>query len=125
MAVFMTALIMIGHWVIKQVNLIANAFLHNKNAAVREHGVNVNANSLHLGVLNTNVARNGAFFAVNKNEKQQLQRLLNACKGIPQVSPTEDAYSSSKAGVVTLTKVMAMEMATHNIRVNTIWEMVL
>ncbi|GJR39108.1 hypothetical protein Tco_1214792 [Tanacetum coccineum] len=94
-----------------------------------EHGVNVNANSLHHGVLDTNVARNDAFFdirqirfieeptdlseatycskqamrilpdngfivvefpvilaAVNKNEKQQLERTLNACKGIPQVS---------------------------------------
>ncbi|GJU58507.1 retrotransposon protein, putative, ty1-copia subclass [Tanacetum coccineum] len=37
------------------------------------------------------------------------------------VCPTEDAYSSSKADVVTLTKVMAMEMATHNIRMNTIY----
>ncbi|GKF71791.1 3-oxoacyl-[acyl-carrier-protein] reductase FabG, partial [Tanacetum coccineum] len=36
------------------------------------------------------------------------------------VSPIEDAYSYSKACIVTLTKVMAMEMATHNIRVNTI-----
>ncbi|GJY81198.1 hypothetical protein Tco_0493949, partial [Tanacetum coccineum] len=43
--------------------------------------------------------------AINKNENQQLQRLLNACKGIPQLSPTEDPYSSSKPGVVTLTKV--------------------
>ncbi|GJY32682.1 retrotransposon protein, putative, ty1-copia subclass [Tanacetum coccineum] len=37
-----------------------------------------------------------------------------------QVCPTEDAYSSSKADVVTLTKVMPTKMATHNIRMNTI-----
>nr|GEZ77038.1 putative NAD(P)-binding Rossmann-fold superfamily protein [Tanacetum cinerariifolium] len=37
-----------------------------------------------------------------------------------QEMPGGLAYSSSKAGVVTLTKVMAMEMGTHNIRVNTI-----
>ncbi|PWA48232.1 chaperonin CPN60-2 [Artemisia annua] len=37
-----------------------------------------------------------------------------------QEMPGGVAYSSSKAGVVTLTKVMAMEMGTHNIRVNTI-----
>ncbi|GKB90337.1 60S ribosomal protein L13-1-like protein, partial [Tanacetum coccineum] len=110
------------YWLIKQVKLIANASLHNKNAAVRvvshtrlesyechllklsyllqlcpllEHGVNVNANSLHHGVLDTNVARHDDGFivvefpvilaAVNKNEKQQLERPLNACKGIPQV----------------------------------------
>ncbi|GJZ50683.1 putative NAD(P)-binding Rossmann-fold superfamily protein [Tanacetum coccineum] len=84
---------------------------------LNEHGVNVNANSLYPGVLNTNVARNGGFFelpvilaAVNKNEKQQLQRLLDACKGIPRNVVGSDISKH----------VMAMEMAIHNIRVNTI-----
>ncbi|GJV06832.1 hypothetical protein Tco_1344488 [Tanacetum coccineum] len=33
----------------------------------KEHGVNVNANSLHHGVLDTNVARNDAFFDIRQS----------------------------------------------------------
>nr|GEV08801.1 hypothetical protein [Tanacetum cinerariifolium] len=57
----------------------------------QEHGVNVNANLLHHGVLVTNITQFSVILAAfNKNENQQLERHLNACKGIPQVKEYQE-----------------------------------